>query len=309
MSLRLEMLQVARLAPQLLHNSSDLIRQFVLGQLRDDGGFSDREGDSDLYYTVFGLESLLALHEPLPDEKVESIKSYLASFEDGSSLDLVHLACLARAHADLNTLLNSTSDRRPLNALRPQAKAFQSSDGGYANAPGSQTGTVYGCFLALGLDHDTAGPDSGTVEKEPLLSRDGVEEFLASMATNGGGYANESNMRIGSTAATAAAVAVARHLGLAVSPDIAPWLLDTCFREGGFCASPLVGVPDLLSTATALHTLAALEFPFGTIQEICLDYIDTLWSSRGGFYGHWADDVLDCEYTYYGLLALGHLSL
>ena len=105
------------------------------------------------------------------------------------------------------------------------------------------------------------------------------------------------------------AVAVARHLGLAVSPDIAPWLLDTCFREGGFCASPLVGVPDLLSTATALHTLAALEFPFGTIQEICLDYIDTLWSSRGGFYGHWADDVLDCEYTYYGLLALGHLSL
>ena len=83
------MLQVARLAPQLLHNSSDLIRQFVLGQLRDDGGFSDREGDSDLYYTVFGLESLLALHEPLPDEKVESIKSYLASFEDGSSLDLV----------------------------------------------------------------------------------------------------------------------------------------------------------------------------------------------------------------------------
>ena len=24
---------------------------------------------------------------------------------------------------------------------------------------------------------------------------------------------------------------------------------------------------------------------------------------------HWADDMLDCEYTYYGLLALGHLSL
>ena len=40
-----------------------------------------------------------------------------------------------------------------------------------------------------------------------------------------------------------------------------------------------------------------------------LDFIDTLWTNRGGFYGNWTDDVLDCEYTYYGLLALGHLSL
>jgi len=33
-----------------------------------------------------------------------------------------------------------------------------------------------------------------------------------------------------------------------------------------------------------------------------------LWTNRGGFYGNWLDDTLDCEYTYYGLLALGHLS-
>jgi hypothetical protein len=45
------------------------------------------------------------------------------------------------------------------------------------------------------------------------------------------------------------------------------------------------------------------------IREPCLDFLDTLWTNRGGFYGTWADDTLDCEYTYYGLLALGHLSL
>ena len=33
------------------------------------------------------------------------------------------------------------------------------------------------------------------------------------------------------------------------------------------------------------------------------------WTNAGGFYGSWADNTLDCEYTYYGLLALGHLSL
>ena len=43
------------------------------------------------------------------------------------------------------------------------------------------------------------------------------------------------------------------------------------------------------------------------IREACLDFVDTLWTSRGAFHGTWADDVLDCEYTYYGLLALGHL--
>jgi hypothetical protein len=37
--------------------------------------------------------------------------------------------------------------------------------------------------------------------------------------------------------------------------------------------------------------------------------VDTLWSAEGGFHGHWADDHLDAEYTFYGLLALGHLSL
>ena len=32
-------------------------------------------------------------------------------------------------------------------------------------------------------------------------------------------------------------------------------------------------------------------------------------SATGGFHGNWSDDYLDCEYTFYGLLALGHLSL
>jgi len=52
-----------------------------------------------------------------------------------------------------------------------------------------------------------------------------------------------------------------------------------------------------------------MHVPLQPIQEACLDFVDSLWTSRGGFYGSWADGTLDCEYTYYGLLALGHLSL
>ena len=45
------------------------------------------------------------------------------------------------------------------------------------------------------------------------------------------------------------------------------------------------------------------------LKEPCLDFIDTLWTAAGGFHGTWDDEELDLEYTYYGLLALGHLSM
>ena len=69
-------------------------------------------------------------------------------------------------------------------------------------------------------------------------------------------------------------------------------------------------MPDLLSTATCLHALASLEGELPpAFREKCLDFIDTLWNAEGGFHGHWADDHLDAEYTFYGLLALGHLAV
>ena len=44
MSLRLEMLQVARLAPRVLKDSAELVRDFLLRQFNEDGGFADRTG-------------------------------------------------------------------------------------------------------------------------------------------------------------------------------------------------------------------------------------------------------------------------
>src|SRR5687767_15887618 len=93
MSMRLQMLQVARLGPKTLGESADLVRNFVQSQIAPDGGFKDRSGKSDLYYTVFGVESLLALQSELPYERLEQ---YLKGFETGRNLDFVHLACLAR---------------------------------------------------------------------------------------------------------------------------------------------------------------------------------------------------------------------
>lgn len=69
-------------------------------------------------------------------------------------------------------------------------------------------------------------------------------------------------------------------------------------------------LPDLLSTATVLHALACLErMPSAEQTEADLDFIDSLWTNAGVVHGNWVDEALDVEYTYYGLLALGHLGL
>ncbi len=67
-------------------------------------------------------------------------------------------------------------------------------------------------------------------------------------------------------------------------------------------------MPDLLSTATALHALGSAGASLDRVREPCIEFIDSLWSPRGGFRGHALEDTLDSEYTFYALLALGHLS-
>ena len=74
---------------------------------------------------------------------------------------------------------------------------------------------------------------------------------------------------------------------------------------------PLTGdlaIPDLLSTATALFALSLVGALPEDGREKHLDYLDSLWSTQGGFRGHAGDQIVDCEYTYYGLLSLGCLA-
>src|SRR4051812_14030639 len=96
MSLRLEMLQVARLAPKQLGESADLVASFLRSTQAADGGFADRAGNADLYYSVFAIEGLFALRADLP---LSSFRPFLEDFGGGDGLDFVHLCCLARCWA------------------------------------------------------------------------------------------------------------------------------------------------------------------------------------------------------------------
>ncbi len=291
-SFRLEMLQVARLAPKTLGEATSLVETFLRSHLTSAGGFGDREGRPDLYYTVFGLEGLLALQAPLPKEQVSS---YLTSFHQPEKLDFVHLCSLVRCLANVGW---------PAGPLRKEEiassiEAYRSSDGGYHGVKGRQHSSAYGSLLAWGAysDMDLEMPGA---EKLP--------EVLRSLRLEDGSFANEPGMVRGTTTATAAAVALARYLNVGLGPETAAWILSQAHPAGGFLAAPGTPLPDLLSTATALHALDSLQVPYrDELKENCLDFLDSLWSAEGGFHGHWADDFLDAEYTYYGLLALGHL--
>ncbi|MEZ0390088.1 MAG: prenyltransferase/squalene oxidase repeat-containing protein [Verrucomicrobium sp.] len=291
-SFRLEMLQVARLAPKVLGDSAALVAEFVKGQCTPEGGFADRGGRPDLYYSVFGLEALLALRVE-PDRVAGA--AYVQGFGDGEGLDFVHLCSLARCAANLGRDVLSADTRERLAA---RVEAFRTPDGGYHGSPGRDAGSAYGALLAWGAYSDLSLKVPG---EERLL------ESLLTLRLQDGSFANEPDMPQGTTPTTAAAVVLCRHMGAGLPGETGAWLLQQAHASGGFLALPGAPLPDLLSTATALHALESLEMNYDALRETCLDYVDSLWNARGGFHGHWADDDLDVEYTFYGLLALGHL--
>ena len=296
MSFRLEMLQVARLAPQLLGDAADLVRSFVRGQALDCGAWSDRDGRPDLYYTVFGMEALLALHTE-PDWT--RLAAWLTTFGDGASLDFIHLCCLARCWSAVPENIARLPDESRT-ALLNHITGYQTPDGGFNQRRAAVRCSTYGCLLGWAAHYDL---------RAPLPSAESLTGCLAALTIPSGGYANEPGLPHGTIPATAAAVALHRHLRRTPPAGTGEWLLKQQHPGGGFLAAPGAPIPDLLSTAVALHALDGMQVSFAAHKESLLDFTDSLWSADGGFHGNWTDDSLDVEYTYYGLLALGHLAL
>jgi hypothetical protein len=293
MSLRLQLLQVARLAPRLLGDSVDLVRAFTAKQFNEAGAAGDRGGKPDLYYTIFALACAQALDVPVPTDRT---RAWLATFGDGATLDFVHSGALARCWA-----ATGGASRETRSALLARLEQFRQPDGGYHSNPRAGFGTAYDAFVALGAYEDLGAKPPRVLELIRSLKR---------LETDDHAWSNAPGQTVGSLNATAGAVTLITHLGFPVNSAVGDWLLAQAHPEGGFRAVPGAPIPDLLSTATALHALACMDRRIPSeVQEGCLDFIDTLWSAEGGFHGHWADDHLDAEYTYYGLLALGHLSV
>jgi prenyltransferase beta subunit len=299
MTIRLDMRRTVSKASDALGESVDAVWDFLRRQLAPDGGFQGRDGRSDLYYTVFGLDASLALNA---DISYERLADYLGRFGAGESLDFVHLACLARCRANIREVRGHATDAQTSRDMANRLQLYRAEDGGFNAAAHAEQGSAYGSFLALG-----AWQDLGIACPDP----NGMAASIQSLQRPDGGYANEAIMTASATAATAAAICVLHYLNLPIPESAIRWLHEQAHAQGGFTAIRLPAgpaIPDLLSTATALHALSLVGVSMADTREKHLDYLDALWSHQGGFRGHLADNVVDCEYTYYGLLSLGCLA-
>lgn len=293
MNLHQRMLLQTQRAQLLLNDSSESVITFIESQLSSAGGFMDRAQQPDLYYTVFGIDCSLALGQDLPSA---ALQSFLRNESKRNDLDLIHLCCLIRCSASIDyTKLVNEFQGQWLSCL----ETYQSKDGAYNQEQSAAHGSAYACFIVL-----DAYQSLGLMppRMEALL------QCIKAVRCDDGSYSLLPQEKIGTTPTTCAALLALDQIGEPLDTDCQSWLRSRLSPAGGFVAGPLTPVPDLLSTATALHGLSLFDDDCSDLSERCLDFIDSLWSSRGSFFAYWDDDYLDCEYTFYGLLALGHLS-
>ena len=283
MTLRREMISTANRAVNVLGESACRVDKFIRSQINPDGGFSGRDGKSDLYYTSFGIDCLCALGSEIPKE---SILRYLENFYSADDLDLVHFACLVRS---LENIQSGLARKLLQDNIAVSLKRFEQ----------QRPGLAYECFFTVALYQDL-----GFEIPDPHS----FEQMILSLQTDDGGFVNDPNIYAGSTPATAAAIMVLHYLGSDIPRRAVDWLFDRVSPSGGFHAVPNAPVADLLSTATAVFALNKIGEVLEGIKNSTLDFVDMLWDADGGFRGNIYDEVLDCEYTFYGLLAIGAVS-
>ncbi|HOD83988.1 MAG: Prenyltransferase and squalene oxidase repeat protein [Planctomycetes bacterium ADurb.Bin126] len=311
MTIRTDLIRSAARATEALGQAAcGQVRRF-LDSRRRDGGFAGRSDQPDLYYTVFGLQAWQALGEENEPPPIDP--DYLRPFSRGDDLDFVHLCCLIRCRACLfdggphgATLKRSLGVRDGLApSLRQRLLTFRLADGGFSHS-GAGRSSAYGCFLGLAALQDLDEMEHGGAGQAPV---EGAAELLACLSRlrcDGGGYANPP-ADAPSAPATAGALVTLAQLGRPGDDESVRRLLALRSADGGFRANDLTPVADLLSTATALHALAASGVDLQPMRQQTLDFLSGLWSPKGGFRGHVFDGEIDCEYTFYGLLAAGTL--
>lgn len=303
-----------RLAEGLTRQSEDFRGRhsaFLRAAQNPDGGFSGREGGSDLYYTGFALRGLAVL-DGLTPEVCDRAAGYLRHNLSGqaSVIDFFSLlyACFLLHLAGIDLLGECPPDwpERVVAAL----ESFRTSDGGYAKTAGGGSGSVYHTFL-VGLCYQLLG--------KPLPQSEGLVRFIQSRRREDGGFVEIAPMRRSGTNPTAAAVGILQLVeaqersGSILTPDIragvAGFLSGLVSPEGGLRGNGRAPVADLLSTFTGiwtLHQLAALD---RIDAPAVLRYAQTLGMPEGGFRGGLWDEGTDVEYTFYGLGCLALLAV
>lgn len=277
---------------------------YILSRQGTDGGWSGREGESDLYYTSFALRSLaiLGLLEGSVAERARAfLQSRLTAHESLVDLmSLVYSAKLIEAACGLDTFTGAQaawSDR-----LANLLQRLRRDDGGYCKSFEGNVGSTYQTFLVLLCLE---------LIEQPIPEPQHIGQFLLKQRQTDGGFLEIRVGKRSGTNPTAAAIGALQVLDL-LTPEIqssaGEFLADLQTEEGGWQANTRIPLPDLLSTFTACVTLADLEQLAQIDVEAARKYALSMQRSQGGFCGFEFDPAEDVEYTFYGLGLLALLN-
>jgi geranylgeranyl transferase type-2 subunit beta len=276
-------------------------RVYLAAAQNADGGFSGREGGSDLYYTGFALRGLAVLDGLTPDLCQRAAAFLRHSLTQQASVvdffSLLYACLLVQAGGGPDVLADSPADWP--DRVAAALETFRTADGGYAKAAGSPSGSTYHTFL-VGLCYEMLG--------RALPRPDEVVRFIRSRRRDDGGYVEVAPMRRSGTNPTAAAVGVLQLVGgLEDADGVAGFLAGMPSAEGGLRANGRAPLADLLSTFTGTWTLHQLSALGRVDSAAALRYARALEMPGGGFRGGLWDERADIEYTFYGLGVLALL--
>ncbi|MBN2842719.1 MAG: terpene cyclase/mutase family protein [Sedimentisphaerales bacterium] len=270
------------------------LSEYIISQMARDGGFVDRNGKSDLYYTVFGLQLMKAVGLPVPHERLSGYLQGLYPLLP--DMDLVEVASYGRCFGflSLEYRFNALRDK-----IAGRISDFATADGGYAlDQHEKVSGSSYAAFLAVNAIQDIGINIDNSFR---------LVDSLQKLSLPDGSFVNDINMPVGLVPTTAAAMILHKISGLEIPCLSADWLLSCFCADGGLAVAPGAEM-DLLSTAVGLFALAYCGFGHKISIEQTRQMaarLDTLVLSDGSYRGSMHDNYSDCEYTCYGLLARG----
>ena len=143
--------------------------------------------------------------------------------------------------------------------------------------------------------------------KKPLVVKESMGrdtiygQFFAFLSGDSYMIPQTSDLRHQTSTAACCVLAMQYQTGEALDTTLVSWLKERQDETGGFFASEVAPVPDLLSTAVAVFTLRII----GERPRPAARFIEAHWLDMGSFAPTLLDEYSDVEYLFYGLLALG----
>lgn len=291
-------LNMRRKLLQLNDTEKELHYKKIMTFYQYDGGFSGRRGESDLYYTTFGIRCLHALNK-IDDNIKLNTKSYLDKTELTDPIDILSYV-----------LISSMIDNREIDKKRitDLIELYRKDDGGYGKTLNEEFGTIYITFIVA-----TCYNLLGT----RIPKTNNLKQFIMKHMMNDHGFSKTRFGKQSSTNVTAAGIGLYMLLNFDCKNildiiklpfkfnrvrNVKKFLLKMQDEEsGGWLATKNAPFTDLASTYSALFTLDNVMSLSKPLTEMGLKFVETCKLNSGGYSaGPWESET-DVEYTFYGL--------